>query len=164
MNERVSGGGLAGPNVGEVLSLARGLAGRDGAPLVEDPVFRQKLAEWHVLTEGVKLTRFRTMTALSRGETPGPESSIGKLVAASELLDIAHEAVEAQGASGLINDPELSAKNAVFQYSMLHTPGLRIAGGTDQILRNIIAERVLGLPSDLRNDKNVPFREIPTGL
>jgi alkylation response protein AidB-like acyl-CoA dehydrogenase len=104
------------------------------------------------------------MTALSRGETPGPESSIGKLVAASELLDIAHEAVEAQGACGLIDDPAISAKKAIFQYSMLHTPGLRIAGGTDQILRNIIAERVLGLPGDPRNDKDVAFRDIPTGL
>jgi alkylation response protein AidB-like acyl-CoA dehydrogenase len=164
MNERVSGGGLAGPNVSEVLALARELSGQGGTPLIEDPVFRQKLAEWHVLTEGVKLTRFRTMTALSRGETPGPESSIGKLVAASELLDIAHEAVEAQGACGLIDDPAISAKSAIFQYSMLHTPGLRIAGGTDQILRNIIAERVLGLPGDPRNDKDVAFRDIPTGL
>jgi alkylation response protein AidB-like acyl-CoA dehydrogenase len=164
MNERVSGGGLAGPNVGEVAALARELPGRDGGPLIDDPAFRQKLAEWHVLTEGVKLTRFRTMTALSRGETPGPESSIGKLVAASELLDIAHEAVEAQGAGGIIDDPAISAKGAIFQYSMLHTPGLRIAGGTDQILRNIIAERVLGLPGDARNDKDVAFRDIPTGL
>jgi alkylation response protein AidB-like acyl-CoA dehydrogenase len=164
MNERVSGGGLAGPNVGEVAALARELPGRDGAPLIDDPAFRQKLAEWHVLTEGVKLTRFRTMTALSRGETPGPESSIGKLVAASELLEIAHEAVEAQGAGGIIDDPAISAKGAIFQYSMLHTPGLRIAGGTDQILRNIIAERVLGLPGDARTDKDVAFRDIPTGL
>ena len=51
----------------------------------------------------------------------------------------------------------------VFQHSLLHTPGLRIAGGTDEILRNIIAERVLGLPGDARVDKDVPFTAIPTG-
>lgn len=164
MNERVSGGGLAGPNVAEILALARTLPGQKSGRLLEDAAFREKLADWHVLTEGVKLTRFRTMTALSRGETPGPESSIGKLVAASELLDIAHLAVEAQGAAGIIDDPALSSMAAIFQNSMLHTPGLRIAGGTDQILRNIIAERVLGMPGDPRNDKEVAFRDIPTGL
>ncbi|HEX2464987.1 MAG TPA: acyl-CoA dehydrogenase, partial [Thermoanaerobaculia bacterium] len=52
---------------------------------------------------------------------------------------------------------------AAFTSGFLYTPGLRIAGGTDEILRNIIAERVLGLPGDIRVDRDSPFNEIPTG-
>jgi alkylation response protein AidB-like acyl-CoA dehydrogenase len=162
MNERVSGGGLAGPNVREVLALARELPSGSGH-LVDDPAFRMRLADWHVRSQGLSLTRFRTMTAVSRGETPGPESSIGKLVAASEMLDMAQAAVEAQSEFGSIVDPTLSPMQGIFQYSLLHTPGLRIAGGTDEILRNIIAERVLGLPSDLRMDKDIPFKNLKSG-
>ncbi len=51
----------------------------------------------------------------------------------------------------------------IFEEALLYSPALRIAGGTDEIMRNIIAERVLGLPQDVRVDKDVPFREIPTG-
>jgi hypothetical protein len=51
----------------------------------------------------------------------------------------------------------------IFEEALLYSPALRIAGGTDEIMRNIIAERVLGQPQDVRVDKDVPFREIPTG-
>ncbi|MDB5422073.1 MAG: dehydrogenase family protein [Brevundimonas sp.] len=163
MNERVSGGGLAGPNVNEIIALARTLPGPDGGTALSDPVLRARIADWYVQTEGLSLTRFRTLTALSKGETPGPESSIGKLVAASELLDIAQAAVEAADQFGIIDDPEISAARATFQHSLLHTPGLRIAGGTDEILRNIIAERVLGLPGEIRVDKDIAFKDTPMG-
>ena len=52
---------------------------------------------------------------------------------------------------------------AAFQAGLLSSPGLRIAGGTDEILKNIIAERVLGLPGDIRVDKDVPFKDMPRG-
>ncbi len=52
---------------------------------------------------------------------------------------------------------------AMFQQALLSSPALRIAGGTDEILRNIIAERVLGLPADIRADKDMAFKDIPTG-
>ena len=71
--------------------------------------------------------------------------------------------MELQGAMGALLDPELAAQRAVWQDAYLGAPGLRIAGGTDEILRNIIAERVLGLPPEVRVDKDRPFREIPTG-
>jgi alkylation response protein AidB-like acyl-CoA dehydrogenase len=79
------------------------------------------------------------------------------------MQDLANTAIEMLDQYGIINDPELSPLRAAFQSSALFAPGLRIAGGTDEILKNIIAERVLGLPGDIRVDKDVPFKDMPTG-
>jgi alkylation response protein AidB-like acyl-CoA dehydrogenase len=65
--------------------------------------------------------------------------------------------------AGIIDDPDTALMNGAFQHRFLWAPGLRLGGGTDEIMKNIIAERVLGLPGDVRVDKNVPFREIPRG-
>src|SRR5258708_35110256 len=62
---------------------------------------------------------------------------------------------------GIICEPTLAPLAAAFQSSLLSSAGLRIAGGTDEILKNIIAERVLGLPGDSRVDKDVAFNELP---
>ena len=63
----------------------------------------------------------------------------------------------------VLSDAEVAPMQAAFQQSFMFAPGLRIAGGTDEILKNIIAERVLGLPGDIRVDKDVPFKDLPTG-
>jgi alkylation response protein AidB-like acyl-CoA dehydrogenase len=116
-----------------------------------------------VQAEGLKYTRLRTQTALSRGQTPGPEASIGKVVSASLMQDVANTAMELEDQFGIIRDPELAPLSGMFQNILMSSPGMRIAGGTDEILRNIIAERVLGLPQDVRLDKDVAFKDIPTG-
>ena len=64
---------------------------------------------------------------------------------------------------GVVMDPDVAPLRAAFQEALLSSPGARIAAGTDEILRNIIAERVLGLPPDVRVDKDLPFDELPTG-
>jgi hypothetical protein len=64
---------------------------------------------------------------------------------------------------GVVMSPDKAPKQAMFQHAYLSAPGLRIAGGTDEILKNIIAERVLGLPGDIRVDKDKPFNKLETG-
>ena len=63
----------------------------------------------------------------------------------------------------MICDTSLAALQGALQRDYLYAPGLRIAGGTDEILKNIIAERVLGLPAEIRADKGVAFKDLPTG-
>ena len=104
----------------------------------------------------------RSVSALSRGTTPGPENSITKLVGAKKAQEIAKFGVDLMGMTGILRDPALVASDAQFQQAYLQSPAMRIAGGTDEILRNIIAERVLGLPQEPRADKGLSFEEIPT--
>jgi len=156
MNERLAVGQSPGPDAQDILRLARTLT-IDGQPALEDSAVRQQLADWFVQAEGLKYTRFRTMTALSRGQMPGPEASITKIVSATKLQQIASFGIDLLGMSGAVTDPALAPLQAWFQQALLYAPGMRIAGGTDEILRNIIAERVLGLPGDVRVDKDRPF-------
>ncbi len=163
MNERLAVGGSSGPDYREILEMARNTTTASGGALAQDGAFRARLADWFVRAEGYKLGKYRTMTALSRGQTPGPESSIGKIINANQMQDIANAAIEAQDHYGIITDSELAPMEAAFQQAFMWAPGLRIAGGTDEILKNIIAERVLGLPQDIRVDKDVAYKDLPTG-
>jgi alkylation response protein AidB-like acyl-CoA dehydrogenase len=129
---------------------------------IDAPAVRAKLATWAVRTSGLKHTAARSISALSKGEQPGPENSIGKLVAGSTMQEIAMFALDLQAQAGLLDGPE-AADSARFQGMLMRSAGTRIEGGTDEILRNIIAERVLGLPADIRADKGIPFNQIPTG-
>ena len=111
-------------------------------------------------SKGLEYTKLRTITALSRGQMPGPESSIYKIVSARKLQEIASYALDLMDTGGLVSDPATAPMRAMFQQALLYAPGGRIAGGTDEILRNIIAERVLGLPGDIRVDRDKPFNQI----
>lgn len=161
MNERFTIGETPGPDVEELLRLTQDLYGPDGLA-ADDPAIEEKIAEWYVRGEGLKFTRFRTMTALSRGDTPGPESSINKLVLAGKLQDISAYGLDLLGMAGPDAGSDMPLEG-IFEEALLYSPALRIAGGTDEVMRNIIAERVLGLPADVRVDKGVPFNKIPSG-
>jgi acyl-CoA dehydrogenase len=102
------------------------------------------------------------MTALSKGEIPGPENSIGKLVGAPKTQDLASFAIDLMEQAGVMWAPGNDDFDNLFQSTYMSIPGLRIAGGTDEIMANIIAERVLGLPQDVRLDKGIPFTDVPT--
>ena len=164
MNERASiGDGGVSANFNSVKALAERLT-IDNKPAIEDSTIRSKLASWYVQEAGLKYTGYRTLTALSRGETPGPENSISKLVAGVKGQDMASFAIDLLEQQGIQWDPEQDEpEDALFVQNFMALPGLRIAGGTDEIMLNIIAERVLGLPPEPRVDKSVPFSEVPTG-
>jgi len=163
MNERVSiGSGQGAGRVRDLFRLARQCR-RGGRPAIEDSAVRQRLAEIFITSKGLQYTGYRTLSALSRGGTPGPEGSIGKAIGAPFGQEIAAFAMELEGAMGGLLDRSLVPQDGLWQESYLGSPGLRIAGGTDEILRNVIAERVLGLPGETRLDKGKPFREVPTG-
>jgi alkylation response protein AidB-like acyl-CoA dehydrogenase len=159
MNERMSIGAGVATGFPEIFDFCSNLM-LDEGPAIEDRSVRSKLANWAVKASGLKYTSFRTISALSRGERPGPENSIGKLVAGSMVQEVAMYALDLQGAAGVLSgeQAELAGK---FQAMLLRSPGTRVEGGTDEIMRNIIAERVLGLPGDIRVDKDVPFNQIP---
>jgi len=160
MNERMSIGARLSTGFPELFEFCSNLMLEDGLA-IDDRSVRSKLASWAVKNSGLKYTSYRSISALSKGERPGPENSIGKLVSGSMLQDIATFAADLQGASGALTEADADAAG-VFQAMILQSPSMRIAGGTDEILRNIIAERVLGLPGDIRVDKDVAFNKIPT--
>lgn len=163
MHERLAVGGKpsSSPGVEEMIELAKAIDLDEGNALEQSHV-RQKIAEVYIQDRGISLTRMRTLSALSSGRTPGPESSISKVVVAKMMQDMGSFAADMSGGAALLTGddapalPHLEALRQTYFWSA----GLRIAGGTDEILRNIIAERVLGLPGDIRPDKGVAFNEL----
>ncbi len=162
MNERMSiGSGMGVGAIEDLVGFVENLE-IDGEPAIEDRQVRERIAEYVVKARGLKYTSLRTLSALSQGKTPGPEASMSKLVGAVLQQHAASFAMELAGASSALLD-DLAPERAAWQERYLSLPGLRIAGGTDEVLRNIIAERVLGLPPDARADKGMSFKDIPTG-
>jgi alkylation response protein AidB-like acyl-CoA dehydrogenase len=148
-NERVSlsGGGALwgnGPSAGDLLDLVRDRGG------VVDPVLRQRLAALHVEAEVLRLIRLRTVTARIKGEPPGPEASIRKAMADDHGQRIMELAKDLAGTAGMLADAgPLGADAGMWTHGFLFAPALTIGGGTSVVQRNIIAERVLGLPHDV---------------
>ena len=148
------------PEVGELLDYVRQMTLENG-PALNDDAVREKVADFYVRSEAIRFTRLRMLTSLSRGQTPGPEGSIMKLADVNRLQEMVSFAIDLLGPAGAINGSAEPVKN-LFEDAFFFSTALRIAGGTDEIQRNIIAERVLGLPADNRIDKNIAFKDVPT--
>ncbi len=148
-NERVSlssGGALwgMGPQAGDLLDLVRSTGG------VTDPVLRQRLAGLHIEAELLRLIRLRTITARIKGEPPGAEASIRKVLADEHGQRIMGLAKDLAGPGGMLVDHGPLGRGADFwHHGFLFAPALTIGGGTGEVQRNIVAERVLGLPHDV---------------
>jgi alkylation response protein AidB-like acyl-CoA dehydrogenase len=124
-----------------------------------DPVVRQQLADVYVRTQLRAATTERVARAAAAGAPPGPAASIGKLVASANLMRIGEVASALLGSRIAADTGE--PDGFAWTEHVLGAPGYRLAGGTDEIQRNIIGERVLGLPREPRVDKGVPFSKLP---
>jgi acyl-CoA dehydrogenase len=163
MNERLTvGNGGMPTGFKELFSYCCTAEWGGGGKAIDDPWVRSKLASWAVRTSGLRHTASRSISALCKGQAPGPEGSVGKLVAGTTMQEIAMFAIDLQGELGVLQGEQAPADGR-FQAMLLRSAGTRIEGGADEILRGIIAERVLGLPPDVRADKGIPFNKIPTG-
>ena len=162
MNERMAIAGIAPDGYHEFLNFARNTY-IAGEAIAKNPQVRERLANWHCLHAGVKAAHYRMLTTVSNGGTPGAEGAMGKLVGGKMNQDIAHFSLQLMGEAGLIHDSDMAPMQAQFQRAILYSPGIRLAGGTDEIMRNIIAEQILGLPQEPRADKGMAFNQIPTG-
>jgi alkylation response protein AidB-like acyl-CoA dehydrogenase len=152
LNDEFAGG----PKLGRFVSLARS-AKCGGRPACEDGEVRRAIATCYVEWLGQRSIHERAMAKMASGAEPGPEGSIRKLLAAKARQRLSTLALDLMGPAGLRLDPSMNERND-FTYSWLDAPQLRIAGGTDDILRNTIAEKILRLPQDYRPDKGVPFK------
>jgi alkylation response protein AidB-like acyl-CoA dehydrogenase len=120
---------------------------KSGRPTTKDPVLRQKLAQLWIETESLKYTGARAITKLLRGELPGPEASAGKMVWVDVHQRLQELAMEIEGPySQLVGGSERAIESGIWQYSFLRSRANSIEGGTAEIQKNIIGERVLGLP------------------
>jgi len=164
MHERLAVGGKpsSAPGVQEMIALAKAIDTGEGSALEQRHV-RERIARAYIADQGISLTRMRTLSALSSGRTPGPESSISKVVVAQTMQEMGRFAMDLAESAGIVSGGDGVPELARFQGSYFGAAGLRIAGGTDEILKNIIAERVLGLPGEIRVDKDVPFNKIGRG-
>jgi alkylation response protein AidB-like acyl-CoA dehydrogenase len=154
MNERVAigsgGGGGARGSVQDLIELARSRG------LNTDPIVRQRLADLYVKSRIQKFSGMRALTAASQGKVPGPEGSIGKLFGGRVMTELGELAIDIAGVSAI------ARADADYRWHspLLGAPAAHIAGGSDEVMKNIIGERVLGLPGEPRVDKGVPWRDV----
>ncbi|MCP5027622.1 MAG: acyl-CoA dehydrogenase [Actinomycetia bacterium] len=146
------------PKGSEAWALLRQLITETGA--ADHATVRQDSARIYSWFEIAKYTAQRAAAAAEAGQLPGPEVSLGKLASVRLMRAWRDLALEVLGPAGQLADSD-APHNGLLTQIALSVPGMSIAGGTDEIQRNIIGERVLGLPGEPRVDKDVPFTAVP---
>jgi len=170
MNERVALGGGGTPRGGGAISLLTDLW-NELKPSEDSPqygVWRDRIAQLWVEAETLRLTSHRAKNGAKLGN-PGPEGSVGKLMSAELNKRIYEAAIDLHGADGMLYEsgyPLTRATTAATygvdtKKAFLRARANSIEGGTSEVMRNILGERVLGLPGDVRVDKELPWTEVP---
>ena len=124
-----------------------------------DPLLRQRAAALHAVAQSAAWNVERGRVARTRGQAAGPEGSLGKLCASEIARRSAAVHSSAAGAAAMLTGPD-SPLEGIIAEVLVSVPAVSIAGGTDQIQRTIIGERVLGLPREPQPDKDAPFRSV----
>ena len=152
--ERTAIGGAGMVKFDDILRLADRFGRRD------EPVMRQHLAACHTRFQIQQWLGWRAQTAIERGRMPGPEASVLKLTGSRQVAANAELYEELSGAHGMLWQDD-GFEHGRWQGLFLYQWASRLGGGTDQVQRNVIGERVLGLPREHRADLGVPFRQLP---
>ncbi len=160
MSERLAIGGVMPQGLWRTLAAELASTRFGSGSALDDGRFRERLANLYLAAHGLWLLQCRALTALSRGRDPGPESSGAKIVVAQALQAYTRLAIDLRGPRGVLAAAELGADAALVERLWFGAEGMRIAGGTDEIVRNSIGERVLGLAPEPRTDKGVPFNQL----
>lgn len=154
MNERTSIGGSGGSKRSTLPARMAELARRRGTM---NDVTRQRIVDVHIQGELLRFLGMRTLTAALQGRQPGPGGSVAKLGLTKLKVESAALGMQLLGPAGLLDEGEDARWVAKFLWS----PGMRLGGGTDEVNRNIVAERVLGLPGEPRTDDTLPWNQVP---
>jgi hypothetical protein len=128
-----------------------------------DPVVRQEIARLLTLSQSAEWTARRARSAQEQGRPQGPEGSLGKLAASHVARAAARVHTQISGADALLTGAD-GAMNGTIAEILVSVPAVSIAGGTDEIQRNIIAERVLGMPKEPSVDTDKPYRDVPRNM
>jgi alkylation response protein AidB-like acyl-CoA dehydrogenase len=123
---------------------------------------RQRLATYYSLTEVHRMTQLRARSAARMGRAPGPEGSVSKLALGRICHNSRDLSFDILGPGAMLHGSDAPYGGALHTVG-LSSPGVTIGAGTDEIQRNTIGERVLGLPHEPAVDEGVPFRELRTG-
>ena len=161
MNERVALAGISLDPVSFTGGVRRDpwMSYLDSIPDRRDPVVRQRLAQFYIESEVKEITAFRANSARLRGDQPGPEGAVNKVFNAEYNQRRSSFAVDANGLGAVAWMPGDSGPEARAQ-TFLRARANTLEGGTSEVLRNQMAERILGLPRDVEVDKGVPWSEV----
>ena len=158
MNERAAIGAGGGSGTGiysRIVEMVQALG------LADDPLVRQELADLLIHNKVAGYNNQRAMDKIKAGQLPGPEMSIAKLSGTMNMRRLGDFLSHVLGPKLVADTGEWGTY--AWSQLILGTPGMRIAGGSDEVMRNIVGERVLGLPKDAGIDSTSPFRELKVG-